>query len=167
MELAIRPACLSPSVYTTSMRALPLLAVILLSAGLQAQDKPTPEALERGKVVYMKSCVACHMPTGQGLAPVFPPLDGSEWLQLDNTVLAKIVLRGLQGPIKVKGQDYNGVMAPLADTLKDAEIADVLNYVRATWGKGGPLADEPLVKAAREASKGQKQPYTAAELGVK
>jgi len=31
----------------------------------------------------------------------------------------------------------------------------------------GPLADEPLVKAAREASKGQKQPYTAAELGVK
>jgi mono/diheme cytochrome c family protein len=58
-------------------------------------------------------------------------------------------------------------MAPLADTLKDAEIADVLNYVRATYGKGGALADEALVKEAREASKNQKQPYTAAELGVK
>jgi mono/diheme cytochrome c family protein len=149
------------------MRVLPLLATTLIAAGLPAQDKPSPEALERGKAVYMKSCVACHMPTGQGLPPVFPPLEGSEWLQLDNTVLAKIVLRGLQGPIKVKGQDYNGVMAPLADTLKDAEIADVLNYVRATWGKGGALADEALVKAARDASKGQKQPYTAAELGVK
>jgi mono/diheme cytochrome c family protein len=151
------------------MRLASLLvpALLLSAAGLQAQDKPTPEALERGKAVYMKSCVACHMPTGQGLAPVFPPLDGSEWLQLDNTVLAKIVLRGLQGPIKVKGQDFNGVMAPLADTLKDAEIADVLNYVRATWGKGGPLADEALIKSARDASKGQKQPYTAAELGVK
>lgn len=150
------------------MRSAVLLpALVLLAASLSAQDKPTPEALERGKAVYMKSCVACHMPTGQGLAPVFPPLDGSEWLQLDNAVLAKIVLRGLQGPIKVKGQDFNGVMAPLADTLKDAEIADVLNYVRATYGKGGPLADEALVKAAREASKAQKQPYTAAELGVK
>ena len=150
------------------MRSAVLLpALVLLAASLSAQDKPTPEALERGKAVYMKSCVACHMPTGQGLAPVFPPLEGSEWLQLDNAVLAKIVLRGLQGPIKVKGQDFNGVMAPLADTLKDAEIADVLNYVRATYGKGGALADEALVKAAREASKGQKQPYTAAELGVK
>lgn len=167
MELAIRPGCLSPFLYTSSMRALPLLALALLTAGLQAQDKPTAEALERGKAVYMKSCVACHMPTGQGLAPVFPPLDGSEWLQLDNAILAKIVLRGLQGPIKVKGQDFNGVMAPLADTLKDAEIADVLNYVKATYGKGGALVDEALVKSTREATKGQKQPYTAAELGVK
>jgi mono/diheme cytochrome c family protein len=144
-----------------------LILLALLSAGLPAEQKPTAEALERGKAVYMKSCVACHMPNGQGLIPVFPPLDGSEWLQLDNQVLAKIVLRGLQGPIKVKGQDFNGVMAPLADTLKDAEIADVLNYTKAVYGKGGALADEALVKAAREASKGQKQPYTAAELGVK
>ena len=149
------------------MRSLLVLPLTLAAAALAAQEKPTPEALERGKAVYMKSCVACHMPTGQGLAPVFPPLDGSEWLQLDNKILVKIVLRGLQGPIKVKGQDFNGVMAPLADTLKDAEIADVLNYVRATYGKGGPLADEALVKAAREATKDQKQPFTAAELGVK
>lgn len=151
------------------MRIPSLLALTLALSGasLHGQEKPSAEALERGKAVYMKSCVACHMPTGQGLAPVFPPLDGSEWLQLDPKVLAKIVLRGLQGPIKVKGQDFNGVMAPLADTLKDAEIADVLNYVRATYGKGGPLADEALVKAAREATKDQKQPFTAAELGVK
>lgn len=149
------------------MRPLLALPLVLAAVTLPAQDKPTPEALERGKAVYMKSCVACHMPTGQGLAPVFPPLDGSEWLQLDNAILAKIVLRGLQGPIKVKGQDFNGVMAPLADTLKDAEIADVLNYVKATYGKGGALVDEASVKAAREATKGQKQPFTAAELGVK
>lgn len=152
------------------MRPLLALSVLaLLGAAAPASDaaKPSPEALERGKAVYMKTCVACHQPNGQGLAPVFPPLDGSEWLQLDNTVLAKLVLRGLQGPIKVKGADYNMVMAPLADALKDGEVADVLNYVRATYGKGGPLADEALVKAAREASKDQKQPYTAAELGVK
>ena len=147
---------------------VPALALLGATASPEASDvKPSAEALERGKAVYMKTCVACHQPNGQGLAPVFPPLDGSEWLQLDNTVLAKIILRGLQGPIKVKGVDYNMVMAPLADSLKDGEVADVINYTRVTFGKGGPFADEAAVKAAREASKGQKVPYTAAELGVK
>jgi mono/diheme cytochrome c family protein len=148
---------------------IPALALLGATTSPEAADvKPSAEALERGKAVYMKTCVACHQVNGQGLAPVFPPLDGSEWLQLDNTVLAKIILRGLQGPIKVKGVDYNTlVMAPLADSLKDGEIADVVNYTRVTFGKGGPFADEALVKSAREASKGQKAPYTAAELGVK
>lgn len=170
LRLAPEPVCLFLVLFRPPMRPLLALSVLaLLGAASPSSDaaKPSPEALERGKAVYMKTCVACHQPNGQGLAPVFPPLDGSEWLQLDNTVLAKLVLRGLQGPIKVKGADYNMVMAPLADALKDGEVADVLNYVRATYGKGGPLADEALVKAAREASKDQKQPYTAAELGVK
>lgn len=170
LGLAREPLSLSLVLSNPAMRlllALPALALLGAAAPSNEATKPSAEALERGKTVYMKTCVACHQANGAGLAPVFPPLDGSEWLQLDNTVLAKIVLRGLQGPIKVKGADYNMVMAPLGDTLKDAEVADVLNYVRATWGKGGPLADEALVKAAREASKGQKQPYTAAELGVK
>ena len=169
LRLAREPVSLSRVGQPPMRHLIALSALALLGAAAPSNEaaKPSPEALERGKAVYMKSCVACHQANGAGLAPVFPPLDGSEWLQLDNAVLAKIVLRGLQGPIKVKGADYNMVMAPLADQLKDAEIADVLNYVRATYGKGGPLADEALVKSAREASKGQKQPYTASELGVK
>lgn len=155
-----------------SMKALlliiPALALLGATTAPQASDtKPTPAALERGKAVYMKTCVACHQPNGQGLPPVFPPLQDSEWMQLDNTVLSKIILRGLQGPIKVKDVDYNMMMASLGDTLKDGEVADVINYTRVAFGKGGPFADEDSVKAVREESKGQKVPYTAAQLGVK
>ena len=150
-----------------TLLALPALALLGAAAPSGDAAKPDAEALERGKAVYMKTCVACHQANGQGLAPVFPPLDGSEWLEKDPALLARIVLRGLQGPIKVKGLDFNMVMAPLGEQLKDAEIADVLNYVRATYGKGGSLADEALVKSAREATKDQKQPFTAAELGIK
>ena len=151
------------------MRQL-LLAAALLPLAVQAEDaKPDAPALERGKAVYAKTCIACHQPNGKGLPGVFPPLDGSDWLEADTTLLSKIVLRGLQGPITINGAPFAGPMpmAPLAEQLKDEEVADVLNYVRATYGKGGPLATPEVVKAAREATKDQKQPFTAAELGRK
>ena len=149
---------------------LPLFALALLGADAPKADpapKPDADALARGQAVYMRTCIACHQPNGKGIPAVFPPLDGSDWLEADTTLLAKIVLRGLQGPVTVNGTTYNSVMAPLGDVLKDPEIADVLNYVRTTYGKGGPLATPEIVKAARDASANQKQPWTAAELGRK
>ncbi len=139
-----------------------------LAAGAE-EAKPDAAALARGKTIYVKTCVACHQPDGKGLPGVFPQLAGSDWLEADVTLLSKLVLRGLQGPITINGAPFVGPMpmAPLADTLKDEEIADVLNYVRSTYGKGGPLATPDVVKAAREATKDQKQPFTAAELGRK
>ena len=151
------------------MRSL-ILGFCACLAVVRAEDaKPDAAALERGKAVYAKTCVACHQPNGKGLPGVFPHLDGSDWLEADTSLLSKVVLRGLQGPITINGAPFNGPMpmAPLADTLKDEEIADVINYVRATYGKGGALATPEVVKAAREATKDQKQPFTAAELGRK
>lgn len=151
------------------MRHFLLAAALLPFAAHGADAKPDAAALERGKAVYAKTCVACHQPNGKGLPGVFPPLDGSDWLEADNALIAKVILRGLQGPITINGAPFNGPMpmAPLADTLKDEEIADVINYVRATYGKGGALATAEVVKATREATKDQKQPFTAAELGRK
>lgn len=153
------------------MRGLTLaLCASLLPFAASAEDaKPDAAALERGKAVYAKTCVACHQPDGKGLPSVFPPLANSDWLEADNGLLSRVILRGLQGPITINGAPFTGPMpmAQLGDTLKDEEIADVINYVRATFGKGGPLATSELVKTTREATKDQKQPYTAAELGRK
>lgn len=150
-------------------------SLALAAASVEAQSDLSPEAaaatLERGKAVYAKTCVACHQPNGKGLPGVFPQLDGSDWLEADNTLLSKVILRGLQGPITINGAPFVGPMpmAPLADTLKDEEIADVINYVRASYGKEWKkaVATAEVVKAAREATKDQKQPFTAAELGRK
>lgn len=46
------------------------------------------------------------------------------------------VLNGLNGPIQVNGENYNGTMPPMGH-LKDEDIAEVLSYVRSSWGNTG------------------------------
>ena len=63
-----------------------------------------------------------------------------------------IVLKGLQGPLTVKGQHYgSAVMQPWEKTLTDQKIADVLTYVRQEWGNtGGPVSSEGVAALRKE-----------------
>lgn len=129
-----------------------------------APAAPAAAQLEAGKAVYMRVCFACHQATGLGLPPAFPPLAGSDIVTApDPTKIIRIVLHGLQGPITVKGVVYNSMMPPHAAQLKDAEIADVLTYVRNTWGnKAAPVAADAVAKL--RASDKRPTPWTWAEL---
>ncbi len=83
-----------------------------------------------------ESCGSCHGKDGKGIAPVFPPLAGSEWVNGDKDLLAKIALHGITGPIKVKGIKYeSGVPMPgFAFRMKNKDIADLLTYVTNAFG---------------------------------
>jgi nitrite reductase (NO-forming) len=95
--------------------------------------------MARGKAVFMGTCSTCHQLEGQGLASVFPPLAGSDFLMADPERSIRIVLGGLSGEVVVKGQKYNNVMPPLAN-FTDHEIADVLSFVRNSFGnQGAPI----------------------------
>jgi nitrite reductase (NO-forming) len=108
--------------------------------------------MARGKAVFMGTCSTCHQLEGQGLASVFPPLAKSDYLMADKQRSIHTVLAGVQGPIEVNGQTYNNVMPPLGN-FTDHEIADVLTYVRNSFGnKGDPVSDAE-VAAARTALK--------------
>lgn len=96
--------------------------------------------MHRGEATYRGVCAACHQRGGEGLAGVFPPLAGSEYMNRSDEELATIVLAGLSGPITVNGQRYDGVM-PGFPNLTDHEVADVLTYVKRTFGRGGPVAN--------------------------
>jgi hypothetical protein len=63
-----------------------------------------------------------------------------------------IVLKGLQGPLTVKGQQFGtAVMQPWDKTLTDAKIADVLTYIRQDWGnKGAPVSPEGIAALRKE-----------------
>lgn len=111
-----------------------------------------------GKQIYGAKCVACHQASGMGVAGVFPPLSGAEWVLGDEKVLISILLHGLQGEIVVKGQTYKGVM-PAFGTLADDEIAAVLTYVRSDWGNQASAIGAAAVKAQREVTKDQGGPY--------
>lgn len=111
-----------------------------------------------GKQVYGAKCAACHQASGLGVAGVFPPLAGAEWVLGDEKVLASILLHGVQGELVVKGNTYNGVM-PAFGTLADAEIAAVLTYIRSEWGNQAPPITAATVAAQREATKDQVGAY--------
>jgi nitrite reductase (NO-forming) len=111
-----------------------LFMAALLSAGaVQAQDQ-----MELGKGVYMTLCVACHQPTGAGLPPVFPPLTQTEYVSESPERFAAMILKGVMGPMTVKGMTYANVMPPQEALLTDEKIAAALTYVRGSFGNTYP-----------------------------
>lgn len=117
-----------------------------------------------GQKVYTKVCQQCHQATGTGIPTLYPPLAKSDWIKKDVDVLARIVLHGLQGPIKVNGQDYNQAMTAQGTNLSDAEIAAALTFVRSSWGNAESEITTDQVKAVREKYKDRAKQWTVAEL---
>ncbi|EDY19063.1 nitrite reductase, copper-containing [Chthoniobacter flavus Ellin428] len=107
--------------------------------------------MEKGKRVFLQTCFACHQPTGLGLPGVFPPLAKSDYLMADKARSIMGVIKGNTGPLKVNGADYNGVMPPVM--LTDEQIANVLTYVRNSFGnEGDAVTVEEVSKVRAEAA---------------
>jgi cytochrome c oxidase cbb3-type subunit 2 len=119
----------------------------------------------RGRAVYGSLCGLCHGNDGLGKPGQVPPLAGSEWVNAKGVQrLARISLAGLNGRIQVGGRDWNLSMAAMGAALSDADLADVLTYVRQSWGNqaGAVTADEVL--AVRAAIGARPQPMTGDQL---
>jgi len=106
----------------------------------------------RGKKIYSANCATCHQANGNGVAGQYPPLAGSEIVNGGTRRIGMIVLKGLEGPITVKGALYgSAVMQPWEKTLNDAKIADVITYIRQEWvNTGGPVAPEGIAALRKE-----------------
>lgn len=85
------------------------------------------ERITIGEGLYATNCAACHLPTGVGIAGVFPPLAKSDYLLAQKDKGVSIVLKGLSGEITVNGGVYNNVMPQMQ--LNDDEVANILTYV--------------------------------------
>src|SRR5436305_1799805 len=107
---------------------------------------------ERGKKIFAANCQTCHQANGEGVPGQYPPLAGSEFTNGGSRRMAMIVLKGLQGPVKVKGQEYgSAVMQPWDKTLTDQKIADVMTYERSEWGnKASPVTAEQIAALRKE-----------------
>lgn len=106
-----------------------IVAVALTVAGCFTNQERGGEAL------YTQHCANCHGPEGAGLGTLMPPLAGADYLRRHRAALPCVVRRGLRGPLTVNGQAYNGQMPAFdAQTISDADVANILNYVRAAWG---------------------------------
>lgn len=121
-----------------------MFSIFVISTAFTSQD--ISESIKRGKEVYELSCQNCHMEDGKGVTGNNPPLDKTDFLQKPAATLIGIVLNGQTGEVVVNAEKYDGTM-PAMEYLDDEQIADVLNYVRNSWGNKIPKAITPAMVA--------------------
>ena len=118
-------------------------------------DKQVAEALwkgddsQRGASVYIDNCAACHRTDGHGYTRVFPALAGNPVLQTaDATSLINIVLNGGTLPATHTAPS-TFTMPAFAWRLSDQEVADVVSFIRGSWGNQGAPVKASDVKDLR------------------
>lgn len=126
-------------------------------------EKPKPvDPMVLGARTF-NNCTQCHQADAMGVPGEFPPLAGSEWIRGRPEVIIRILLRGANGPIHVKGSLFNGEMPSWAK-LSDEQIAGVLTYVRASFGNHQSAVDPAMVAGIRKETEAHAQPFQEAEL---
>lgn len=81
------------------------------------------QLIAAGEQVYTANCVTCHQQNGEGQPPTFPALAGDPFVTSeDPTQVIEVVLHGREG------------MPPFESTLSDEQIAQVISFIRNSWG---------------------------------
>ncbi|MEX0295807.1 c-type cytochrome [Pseudomonas putida] len=118
-------------------------------------DKHVAQALwngddsKPGAAVYIDNCAACHRTDGQGYTRVFPALAGNPVVQTaDATSLIHVVLDGGTVPATHTAPS-NLTMPAFGWRLSDQEVAEVVNFIRTSWGNQGSAVSASDVKAIR------------------
>lgn len=118
-------------------------------APVAAATGPYKFDAERGAALYTAHCAACHQATGTGLPGAFPPLaKNAAVLNDDPTRQLRAILHGMSGEL-IDGVAYPSPMPPFGGTLADADVADIANHERTSWGNQGKLVTAEQVKAQR------------------
>jgi len=150
------------------MKRLLLSSLILLPCLLCAQTKKTvtkstaatkttstitlKSSIDRGKIVYGTYCLACHQADGSGVPRMNPPLIKTSWVLGSKTVLVEQVLKGSANKVEIDGEKFLGAMPPQPQ-LTDQQIADVLTFVRNSFGNKASIVTPAEVKAIRAKTK--------------
>lgn len=103
-----------------------------------------------GAALYVDNCGACHRTDGKGYARVFPALAGNPVVTgSDPTSLVHIVLKG--GTLPATHQAPSSfTMPPFGWRMNDQEIADVVNFIRTSWGNQAPSVSVDEVRRLRK-----------------
>jgi mono/diheme cytochrome c family protein len=131
----------------------------------------TPEqVIAAGKKSYLSTCVTCHQASGQGVAGVYPPLAGSEFVVGNEDRIVRILLHGLSGPVEVHGNTYNGAMPAFGRVTgggynwNEEKISQVLTYIRQEWGNKATAITKDKVAEVLNAEKARAKSWSSGEL---
>ena len=102
-----------------------------------------------GSAVYSKNCVVCHQTDGGGVQNLNAPLVKTDFVLGSKNQLIDIILKGMKG-VDINGERYSNVM-PSHSFLSDKQIADVLTYVRNSFGNSASAVTASEVATMRKA----------------
>jgi len=126
-----------------------VLTVTCLSfAAREPEQAGITASIKRGETVFEQFCLGCHQANGGGVPGLNPPLIKTKWVVGDKKELIKIILQGLSGEIVVNDETFNNAM-PAQNFLTDEQVADVLTYVRNSFGNKATAVKPAEVKAVR------------------
>jgi alcohol dehydrogenase (quinone), cytochrome c subunit len=112
-----------------------------------AMDFSTP-----GAQLYYEYCSNCHVNSGGGYYPYQPALAGNPVvLERDPSSLINITLNGSLRVFTGQGPDVND-MPYFRQLLSDQQVADVVTYIRNSWGNKAPAVTAAEVSALRAAT---------------
>jgi mono/diheme cytochrome c family protein/glucose/arabinose dehydrogenase len=176
LKVAGTPAFVKALMDTKTVRGVQFVGTKILAAAAASElaaargASLTPEqrgSLDRGGTIYSEVCFACHGPDGRGTptpgAPgstLAPSLAGSPRVNGHRDYAINSVMHGLAGPID--GKTYPQVMVPMGSNT-DQWIADVVSYVRNSFGNSGTFASDADVARVRGYTR-SKGAWTVAEL---
>lgn len=147
---------LTPEDATAMARYLKSLPAKKSQAAVFKEDKTVANALwkgdesKTGAAIYVDNCAACHKTDGSGYTRFFPQLRGNPVvMREDATSLIHIVLTGGTLP-GMQGAPSSMTMPPFGWRLDDQQVADVVNFIRTSWGNKAKEIDASDVKKMRQ-----------------
>jgi len=122
--------------------------------------------IRNGMLWFGKVCSVCHGSDGAGKPNQAPPLAGSEWVMGPIDRLIRIPIFGLQAPITVKQQkmSFPSGMPPIAASLADEDLANLLSYIRQAWGNKASSITPAEIRAVRTLVANHPQAFTPEEI---
>jgi cytochrome c551 len=133
-----------------------ILFLIAQSSLLTACD--SQEELKRkqyyidGQVLYKTHCANCHQENGQGLAGLYPPIAGSDFLKKNKELVLCSMRNGLKDTIVVNGKTYRQPM-PANTQLQALDVAEIATYIYNEWGNEKVITDVKSVQKTLEGCK--------------
>lgn len=116
-----------------------------------AAAMPTAGAMQAGQQTYAMYCATCHGGDGEGVPGVIPRLAGNGALRAENPLTAlRVVLEGAQTP--TTDHDIAQTMPGYGWTLSNRQAADLMSYLRGSWGNQAAPVSEQQVRDARALS---------------
>lgn len=147
----------------------------VITAIQEAKNNSDPKRLAKlypkGAAIFNTVCKTCHGEDGNGVPSLAPPLNRSEIVNGDKNIMISILLKGLSGPVKVDGHEYkapeiSGEMPGFADNkdFTDADLAQIMNFVRRAWQNKGDKVNGGDVRAIRKKLETREKSFTMDEL---